>query len=230
MLRQIVKIANKLDSLGLTKEADVLDRYIQKMAAGPVVVAPENTYYDDQARAQHAPGESLRKFYASSPKTLSEFNGLLGQLVEEIGKIPGQNVFSKEIIDSSPKEGDLTWSGATNLAFKEYANAAGFPEAGGSWVNFAKNNRYQPTLFGIYKFWENTIGKVLDKAKSDFSTTFSIGEKVEGQAPTFADITPSPTPSSSPQATTGGSNITEERADSAYRGSTTSKEDVKIPK
>lgn len=32
MLRQIVKIANKLDSLGLTKEADVLDRYIQKMA------------------------------------------------------------------------------------------------------------------------------------------------------------------------------------------------------
>jgi hypothetical protein len=32
MLRQIVKIANKLDSLGLTKEADVLDRYINKMA------------------------------------------------------------------------------------------------------------------------------------------------------------------------------------------------------
>jgi hypothetical protein len=32
MLRQMVKIANKLDSLGLTKEADVLDRYIHKMA------------------------------------------------------------------------------------------------------------------------------------------------------------------------------------------------------
>jgi len=32
MLRQMVKIANKLDSLGLTKEADVLDRYINKMA------------------------------------------------------------------------------------------------------------------------------------------------------------------------------------------------------
>ena len=30
----MVKIANKLDSLGLTKEADVLDRYIQKMAGG----------------------------------------------------------------------------------------------------------------------------------------------------------------------------------------------------
>lgn len=32
MLRKIVKIANKLDSLGLTKEADVLDRYISKIA------------------------------------------------------------------------------------------------------------------------------------------------------------------------------------------------------
>jgi len=32
MLRKIVKIANKLDSLGLTKEADVLDKYISKIA------------------------------------------------------------------------------------------------------------------------------------------------------------------------------------------------------
>lgn len=38
MLRQIVKIANKLDSLGLTKEADVLDRYINKMAANSDVL------------------------------------------------------------------------------------------------------------------------------------------------------------------------------------------------
>lgn len=32
MLREIVKIANKLDSLGLTKEADVLDTYLSKSA------------------------------------------------------------------------------------------------------------------------------------------------------------------------------------------------------
>ena len=32
MLKRLVKIANKLDSLGLTKEADVLDRYITKVA------------------------------------------------------------------------------------------------------------------------------------------------------------------------------------------------------
>jgi hypothetical protein len=32
MFRNLVKIANKLDSLGLTKEADILDNYIRKMA------------------------------------------------------------------------------------------------------------------------------------------------------------------------------------------------------
>ena len=33
MLRGIVKIANKLDSLGLTKEADMLDQFIRKLAS-----------------------------------------------------------------------------------------------------------------------------------------------------------------------------------------------------
>jgi hypothetical protein len=41
MFKNLVKIANKLDSLGLTKEADVLDRYIKKVAALP---DPGGTY------------------------------------------------------------------------------------------------------------------------------------------------------------------------------------------
>lgn len=232
MLRQIVKIANKLDSLGLTKEADILDRYIQKMATGPATVGQSNVIYDDQARAQLAPGAALAKFYRSTPATLSEFNGLLGRLVEEVGKIPGQNVFSKEVIDFPPKEGDTTWSGATKLAFREYAEAAGFQEAGISWKDFALKNRYQPTLFGIYKFWENTIGKVLDKAKSGFSTTLGIGEKVEGELPTFADISPSPAPSPSAQASspaTGGTVTPEEKAMPAYRAGPPRQPDATIP-
>lgn len=221
MLRQMVKIANKLDSLGLTKEADVLDRYINKMAAA-VTEGPGNVFYDE-GRAIGAPGASLNnKFYASKPQTLSEFNGLLGQLIKEIKKIPGQDVFSKEIINLPPKEGDTTWSGATNVAFKEYAEAAGFREAGVSWKDFALKNRYQPTLFGIYKFWEDTIDKVVDKANSDFSTTFSIGKKQE------PDIAPSPTPSPSPQATTGNANITEYRADPSYKPGTEEDADFKV--
>lgn len=34
MLKELVKVANRLDSLGLTREADVLDRWINKVAAG----------------------------------------------------------------------------------------------------------------------------------------------------------------------------------------------------
>lgn len=184
MLRQMVKIANKLDSLGLTKEADVLDRYIHKMAAGPVTMAPGNILYED-GRARDASGASLsNKFYASKPKTLSEFNGLLVGLVEEIGKIPGQKVFSKDTIELLPKESGNTWSGATNVAFKEYAKAAGFPEAGESWKDFSLKNRYQPTLFGIYKFWEDTISKVVEKAmvKGDFPMSGESVPSAYGQA------------------------------------------------
>lgn len=38
MIRKLVKIANKLDSLGLTKEADILDAYAVKLAAGTELV------------------------------------------------------------------------------------------------------------------------------------------------------------------------------------------------
>lgn len=34
MLKELVKVANRLDSLGLTREADILDRWINKVAAG----------------------------------------------------------------------------------------------------------------------------------------------------------------------------------------------------
>jgi hypothetical protein len=34
MLKNLVKVANRLDSLGLTKEADAVDKFIRKMAGG----------------------------------------------------------------------------------------------------------------------------------------------------------------------------------------------------
>jgi hypothetical protein len=44
MLKELVKVANKLDSLGLTKEADVVDGLINKMAAR--VINPGDYDYD----------------------------------------------------------------------------------------------------------------------------------------------------------------------------------------
>jgi hypothetical protein len=227
----MVKIANKLDSLGLTKEADVLDRYIQKMAAGPATTAPGNILYEDgRAATTVSDAPFLNKFYASKPETLSEFNGLLGGLLEEIGKIPGQKVFSDEIMRFPPKKGDTTWSGATNLAFKEYAKAAGFPEAGTSWKNFALKNSYQPTLFGIYSFWEDTISKVVEKAESDFSTTFSIGAgpQYDPNAPILMPGEPQSSSSAQASRPPGGGPITEERAPPAYRPGSTDRTDAKL--
>ena len=215
MLRQMVKIANKLDSLGLTKEADVLDRYINKMAAA-VTQGHGDVIYED-GRARGALGASLKnKFYASKPQTLSEFNGFLGQLVEEIGKIPGQKVFHEMTLMYPPKQGDTTWSGSTNGAFKDYAKAAGFPEAGTSWKDFAIKNRYEPTLFGIYKFWEDTIGKVMDKANSGASTVdHDFLTKLHKGSENIPVTVPSPTA----QATGSGANslMTEENTMSGYR-------------
>lgn len=226
MLRQMVKIANKLDSLGLTKEADVLDRYINKMAA--VTQGPGDVIYED-GRARGALGASLKnKFYASKPQTLSEFNGFLGGLVEEIGKIPGQKVFHEMTLRYPPKQGDTTWSGSTNGAFKDYAKAAGFPEAGTSWKDFAIKNRYQPTLFGIYKFWEDTIGKVMDKANSgagtgddDFLTKLHEGSE------NVPVTVPSPSPQVSRPAV--GGTITDPATIPMYKSGPPPAPDFKVP-
>lgn len=37
MLKELIKIANKLDGIGLTKEADELDQIIRKLAEGDMV-------------------------------------------------------------------------------------------------------------------------------------------------------------------------------------------------
>ena len=59
MIKVLAKIANKLDSLGLSKEADVLDSYIKKEAyAVPVQTIYENTlqkcYYQKGCKIVHS--------------------------------------------------------------------------------------------------------------------------------------------------------------------------------
>ena len=49
MLKQIVKIANKLDSLGLIKEADFLDQLIKKIASDDYENDYENLWRRQEA-------------------------------------------------------------------------------------------------------------------------------------------------------------------------------------
>jgi hypothetical protein len=105
----------------------------------------------------------------------------LGGLIADIKRNPSQVVFNESVLSDPPSGKDSSWNDKTDAAFAQYAVAAGLPEAGKNWASFAKKNDYEPTMFGIYKFWENTIGKVLEK-----------------NAPPSASVAPSPSASVAP--------------------------------
>lgn len=84
MLREIVKIANRLDSLGLTKEADILDRYLEKSAStfeGLIGTVPPPTV---QATIKKWIGPRA-SFGGSDLKDPGNFSVQLGQVFDWIG-------------------------------------------------------------------------------------------------------------------------------------------------
>lgn len=162
MIKGLAKLANRLDRLGLTKEADVLDAALQKLAQQVATRgAPGATYSGGGQVSPTVPGGKRQVFYKAKPSTISEFNAFLGSLIKEFAANPTQQTFSKAIIANAPSAADTSWSlSKTQPAFEAYARAAGFPEAGTNWQDFANANEYAPNMFGIYKFWEDTIDEV----------------------------------------------------------------------
>ena len=195
MLDKIAAIANKLDKLGLTKEADVLDRYITKVAQVATTGVAGATYQEGRQVTPGMTGGTVKKFYRAKPKTISEFNQYLGQLVEEIGAFPSQGFFTQDVIANPPSAADTTWNSKTEKAFAQYAAGVGKREAGIDWQSFAKKNGYEPTMFGVYKFWEDTIETALA-----FLSVIDSGEKEEG---VIREWTPEPSPP--PKETPSGS-------------------------
>jgi hypothetical protein len=174
MIKGLSKLATKLDSVGMRSEADIVDKFIAKIAQVATTGVPGAQYSGGRQTTPGFTGGQSKRFYRSKPRTLSEFNKFLGELVKDIGSKPGQSVFSAEVTRNPPNESMNSWTAETQKAFKEYCEEAGFPDAGRDWKNFAKQNRYEPTLFGIYNFWLDTVNKVAD------SNVTSIGEKEEG--------------------------------------------------
>ena len=83
MLRRLLKVANKIDKLGLTKEADLLDNIIKKMAAmeegSPAWLEMDNPgkagedsdlEMDDEGELNY-PAQKTVKTRSSNPKTMS---------------------------------------------------------------------------------------------------------------------------------------------------------------
>lgn len=166
MIKELAKLATKLDRLGLTKEADVLDAALNKLAqAAATTGVPGARYQAGEQVTPGYPGGPTQKFYRSKPKSLSEFNAYLGAVIKNTAADPRQRAFSSAVINNLPTSADSTWTPKTQAAFKEYAVAAGFPEAGINWEAFAKSHNYEPTLNGVYRFWEDTIAEVDPEAR-----------------------------------------------------------------
>lgn len=162
MIKDLAKLATRLDRLGLTKEADVLDSTLQKLAQQVATTGVEGATYSAgrQITPGYAGGPTV-KFYKAKPKSISEFNAFLGALITNAAADPRQTAFSPSVVNNLPSKSDTTWGRKTKAAFKEYAVAAGFPEAGTNWEAFAnKSGKYEPTMNGIFSFWEDTIAKV----------------------------------------------------------------------
>jgi len=171
MIKDLAKLATRLDRLGLTKEADVLDSALKKLAQQVATTGVEGATYS--GGRQMTPGFSggpTVKFYKAKPKSISEFNAFLGGLISDAAKDPSQNAFSDSVLNNLPKKSDNTWTARTNEAFKEYAVVAGEPYAGVDWQAFAKKSgKYAPSIDGVYRFYDDTIERVyrelaLDKA------------------------------------------------------------------
>jgi len=203
MLNRLAKIANKLDNLGLTKEADVLDKYIQKVAQQVATTGVAGAAYGTSPTeigrqvTPGKPGGVAVKFYKAKPKTIGEFNSYLAALINDIGRDRLQRVFSKATVASSGQLSTQTnWSELTASAFKEYASAVGSPEAGMDWQKWAKGHNYEPTMGGIYAFWADTISKAMDLGNVYVQSLTDIGEKEEGKIPAYEEAQATKGPSS----------------------------------
>lgn len=194
MLNKLAKIANKLDSLGLTKEADVLDRYLQKAAQQVATTGVPGATYGTSPMERGRqitpgkPGGAVIKFYKAKPKSIGEFNTYLAALIDDVAKDRLQQVFSKATIANSKQLSTQTnWSSLTASAFKEYATAVGAPEAGMDWQKYAKSHNYEPTMNGIYVFWADTVDRAMDLGNVYVQAVTDIGEKEEGAIPAFEE-------------------------------------------
>jgi hypothetical protein len=158
MLSKIAKIANKLDSLGMTKEADILDSVIQKFAQAQVATTGiAGGVYTGGRLTEQKEGGPTESWYASKPTTLAEFNKALAAMIQYNPKR-----FTKEALDLvSALQAETKWSDATNKAFKLFCSAIDIPQAGNDWANYAKANNYSPNIQGVFAFWEDNHRRLL---------------------------------------------------------------------
>jgi hypothetical protein len=189
MLREIAKIASKLDSIGMTKEADILDKFLVKAAQDYSGLSdkPAQPGYATHGYPGGDKSKASQGFLYASPRTLAEFNNQLAELFEFVPET--SQVVSTAVLRSLPS-GQTQWTQKTADAFSAFCSLVFKSEAGRNWETYANANGYEPTLAGVIKFWNEN--------KKDAYTLIVSDISIRQTAPSSQPAVPS-TPDASAQ-------------------------------
>jgi hypothetical protein len=202
MIKDLAKLATRLDKLGLTKEADVLDLVLKK-------ISQQGWATEGVAGAEYSGGRQVtpgfeggrtEKFYTSKPKDIVEFNNSLRELITDISSIKGQDKFPSQVLANLPGPNESRWSRKTTDSFRAYCNAVGKPDAGLNWAEFAKRNSYEPTLSGVYAFWHDTAIDLESDVRLSLSLVAPENSKKEKLKPSLNPVAINRGKGESPQA------------------------------
>lgn len=109
MLKELAKVANHLDYLGLQKEADIIDGFIQKMAGmRGEGMSMTDAYSDEPSEllSTKRPSESDGGFDVFSPRGERKYTAV--QLFKEDGETPEKSIEQK-MVGGSQEEPVLKW-------------------------------------------------------------------------------------------------------------------------
>jgi len=188
MLKGLVKIANRLDDLGLTKEADVIDAALRKLAAIEGLPGGE---YQNGRMVNVVPNGPTAKFYSASPSSMQKLNSMLSKVVYFFGE---HDKFPRELRMNPPKASDTSWTKSTEDAFDAFAKLVGAGKAGENWVEYALQNKYAPSVDGITAFVEDHLEEA-DNAFQAFQKNHPAGPAT---TPRSREVASLPAPKTTP--------------------------------
>ena len=162
-LKELMKIANKLDSLGLTAEADILDKFMRKVAQ-ELSDLPSQPGYATHGYPGGDASKRMQGFLYSSPRDLAEFNNQLAELFEFVPET--SQVVPVSVLRALPY-GETTWGDKTQAAFAAFCSLVGAGAASKDWESYANQNQYEPTIAGVFKFWDENKKKANTLISSD---------------------------------------------------------------
>ncbi len=170
MLNTIAKIAGKLDDLGLTKEADILDRFIGKFAQ--VLPAGSKEYKESMnSTGQALVGESAPEFPAGGRKQAGP-DLYSGEGFEHpANPADPKGLWFDKTLGKAQKTGWAKYLAATPHGADVYK----------AWKTFSKANNTSPNFSAFAGWWkaEKAAGKFSDKVGAPSAVIESLSGRAD---------------------------------------------------